>query len=350
MSEELDPEKYYVLTPNRKRVVIASLFFIFLVLVPTLFFVYYRVAIFRPSQSDKEVTLEIGKGDSAVEVAGTLYDKGAINSEFLFILYLFLNKADNTIKAGTSLVGVIQQLGHGTNDLALTFLEGWRVEEFSRLATQRLGNIDYKKFIDLAKPYEGYLFPDTYFVSKDVQEEDLIKLLRDTFDEKTRDILSEDNLKKVGLTKEQAVILASMVEREISNLEDKPIVAGILIKRWKEGVKLDIDATTQYVIADRRICDNKDYCIPTLEDYMNLNWWPKNLTREELDTNNPYNTRFVGGLPPTPISSVSLPSLEAVINYKTTPYYFYITGKDGLTYYAKDLDEHNLNVSKYLSN
>jgi len=357
MSEEMDPTKYHVLTPKNKKIIVAGLIFTFLVVVPALLFAYYKMSVFRPSQSGKEVTLEIGKGDNAVEIADKLYEKGAINSEFLFILYLFLNRADTgvqagtyTIKAGTPLVGVIQQLEHGTNDISLTFLEGWRVEEFARFASQRLDKINYKEFVDLASQHEGYLFPDTYFVNKDIQEEDLISLLTDTFDEKTKGILTEENLKKAGLTKEQAVIFASMVEREVSNEEDKPVIAGILIKRWKEGTKLDVDATTQYVVAAKRICENKDYCIPALEDFIDLNWWPRDLTREELNTDNPYNTRFVVGLPPAPISSVSLSSLNAVINYENTPYYFYITGKDGETHYAKTLSEHNENVRTYLSN
>lgn len=355
MVDELDPTKYHVITPKSKKIIIFSLIFTFLVVLPALLFSYYKIAVFRPSQSGKEVTVEIGKGDSAFEIANKLSEKGAINSEFLFVLYLFLNKADTniqagtfTIKAGTPLVGVIEQLKHGTNDVSLTFVEGWRVEEFARFASQRLSNVEYKQFVDLASPKEGYLFPDTYFVNKDINEEDLIKLLRDTFDEKTSDILSEGNLKKVGLSKEQVVVIASMVEREVSNIEDRPIIAGILIKRWKDGIKLDVDATTQYVVASDRICGGKEYCIPTLEDFYSLNWWPKDLTKEELENKSPYNTRAVVGLPPSPISSVSRSALESVVNYKETPYYFYMNDRNGVTHYAKTLEEHNSNIQRYL--
>ncbi len=356
MSEEIDPTKYHVLTPKKKRIVVFSLIFVFLIIIPAILFSYYKVAVFRPSQSGKEVTLEISSGDSAIETANKLYEKGAINSEFLFILYLFLNRADTniqagtfTIKAGTNLIDVVQQLKHGRNDITLTFLEGWRVEQFAILASQRLEKIQYKKFVELAKPYEGYLFPDTYFVNKDIQEEELVEILTDNFNKKTRDSLNEENLKKAGLTKEQVVIFASMIEREVFNPADGPIVAGILIKRWEDGMKLDVDATTQYVVAVKRICEDESYCVPTLDDFIDLNWWPNNITREELDTDDSYNTRFVVGLPPSPISSVSLPSLSAVINYESTPYYFYLTDKRGVTHYAKNITEHNENVANYLS-
>lgn len=356
MSEELDPEKYHVLTPKKKRIILLILAFVFLVLIPILSYMYYKVAVFRPSQTANEVTVKIDNGESIFEIAQKLSDKEAINSEFLFILYLFLNKTDTniqagtfTIKAGTSLVDLVQQLSHGRNDIVLTFLEGWRLEQYAILASQKLEDIDYQHLVEVAKPYEGYLFPDTYFFNKDVEEEELVEKLVDTFNVKTKDLLTEDNLKKAGLTKEQAVIFASMVEREVSNLDDRPIVAGIIIKRWKEGMKLDVDATTQYSAATRRLCRGQDYCVSSIEDIFEFEWWSKNITREELDSENPYNTRAVVGLPPTPISGFSLSSLEAVLNYQETPYYFYLTDSDGVTHYAKNITEHNQNVSKYIS-
>lgn len=356
MVEELDPEKYHIITPKKKRTIIASLVFVFLFLIPSLLFVYYKIAVWRPSQTDKEITIEIGSGDSALEVASQLYSRGAINSEFLFIFYVFLNRAETNIqagtyviKAGTPMVTVIEQLQHGTNDVTLTFVEGWRVEEFARLAAKKLTKINYKTFLDAASGAEGYLFPDTYFVNREIQDADLVKLLRDTFDQKTATVLTSANLTKAGLTKEQTVIFASMVEREVAGAADRPIVAGILIKRWKEGMKLDVDATTQYSVALARLCKGDGYCIPTLEQFVELNWWPKDLTTEELKYDSPFNTRAKAGLPPTPISSVSLSSLEAVISYQTTPYYFYLTDKGGVTHYAKTLVEHNANVKTYLS-
>ncbi len=357
MTEELDPTKYHVLTPQKKKLVILGLILLFLVIIPALLFAYYKVAVWRPSQSGKEVTLEIGTGWSVFEIADTLASKDAINSEFLFILYVFLNRGETNIQAGTykiaagtPLVKVIEQLQHGTNDVTLTFLEGWRREEFARLASKQLQKVDYKKFLDLTDGLEGYLFPDTYFVNKDIQEQDLVKLLRETFDEKTNSLLTPENLNKIGMSKIQAMIFASMVEREVSNEADRPIVAGILIKRWRDGMKLDVDATTQYAVVLKRLCKTEGYCIPTLDEFMQLEWWPRDLTKEELDFDSPYNTRFRVGLPPAPISSFSLSALNAVINYQSTPYYFYLTDKAGVTHYAKTLVEHNANTAQYLGN
>jgi UPF0755 protein len=141
-----------------------------------------------------------------------------------------------------------------------------------------------------------------------------------------------------------------LVEREVFNETDRPIVAGILIKRWKEGMKLDVDATTQYAIAINKLCKSEGYCIPTLEEFMQLEWWAKKLTQEDLNFDSPYNTRLKVGLPPAPIAAVSTSALNAVLNYQTTPYYFYLTDVNGVAHYAKTLAEHNANITKYLIN
>lgn len=358
MENELDPEKYHVLTPQKKRKFFAIGVLLFLLVVPPLSYVYYKFAVHRPSQTDREVTIEIGNGDSTLEVAGMLADEKAINSEFLFILYTFLNRKDTniqagtyTITAGTPLVELVAQLGHGTNDLKLTFLEGWRVEEIARFASARLEKINYGEFVELARKDEGYLFPDTYFINKDAQEEEVIDLLRNTFDHKTKEILTSENLAKAGLTKEQAVIFASMVEREVFDTEDRKKVAGILLKRWKEGMKLDVDATTQYAVAYTKLCPVtvETACAPTLDTIMEFDWWPYNLSSEDLSFDSPYNTRVNVGLPPAPISSFSLSSLEAVLSPEVTPYYFYLTDSKGTTHYSVTLDEHNQNITTYLN-
>lgn len=355
MTEPLDPNKYHVLTPAaKKRIVFAGLFFALIVL-PFLLRAYYRVALNRPSQSGKEVSVEIMKGDGVADIARDLLEKGVINSDFLFNIYVYTGKFGNRIQAGTykipagsNLKQVVEIIQHGTNDVQLTFLEGWRSEEFARLASNNLDNIDFQEFISLAKDKEGFLFPDTYSINKDIQEEELLNIFTSTFTEKTKDILTEDKLTKAGLTREQVIIFASILEREIHTEEDRPIVAGIIIKRWREDMKLDVDATTQYVAAWQDICGAPERCIPPLEDVENFDWWPAILTQDDLELDSPYNTRKNLGLPPLPISNPGLSAMDAVLNAKESPYYFYLTDKEGAVYYAVTLDQHNANAVKYL--
>jgi UPF0755 protein len=359
MVEPLDPKKYHVMPENLKKklLIIGSVFV--LVVAPILGYIYYNIAINRPSQLDTEVNFEIKRGEGIAEIAKNLHQKNAVNSEFLFSFYVFLNKLDTNIqagsyvlRAGTPLVGLVEQFQHGVNDTRITFLEGWRVEEYARVANAQFEKIDYNEFVKKAAPYEGYLFPDTYYFETDVREDDMITRLRENFDTQTADLLTPAKLQRSGLTKEQVVILASIVEREVNTEEDRPIVAGLLLARFREGMSLGADATTQYAVAPGILCGNDaattGMCATPLEEINDFNWWPKNLTQENLDFDSPYNTRKVAGLPPRPISNPSLSAIDAVVNFKETNYVYYLTDNYGVTHYAVTLDEHNANIAKYL--
>lgn len=334
--------------------IFAGLFFVFIIL-PFLFRVYYRFAINRPSQSGREVNIEITSGSSVAEIAKQLQVAGAINSDFLFNFYVYTGKLGGKIQAGTytvpagsNLKQVVEIIQHGTNDVRMTFVEGWRIEEYARYATSQLNNIDFRDFIGLAKDKEGFLFPDTYFVNKDIQEKELVEILSDNFTEKTQNLLLEDNLQRAGLTKEQTIIFASMVEKEVHTEEDRPVVAGILLKRWREGMMLDVDATAQYAASLVDVCGKLEYCLPNYDETKNFDWWPNILTQDDIELDSPYNTRKNLGLPPAPISNPGLDAIEAVLSARETPYYFYLTDKEGVTHYASTLEQHNINVSRYL--
>ena len=137
------------------------------------------------------------------------------------------------------------------------------------------------------------------------------------------------------MSKIQVVIDASILEREtLGDEEEVQTSAGILIKRWKSGWRLDVDDTVQYVLGYQ---ENKG------------EWWKDRLTIEDLATDSPYNTYKNKGLPPAPISNPGLGSLLASVNYdKNTPYWFYLHDREGKVHYAATLAEHNANRAKYL--
>jgi UPF0755 protein len=357
--QPLDPNKYHVLTPQKRKISILLFLLTFFILMPVFFYSYYKIAVKRPSPLDKELMFEIKSGQGISEISTNLQNVNAVNSKFMFMLYLYINRMDKGIQAGIyklsageTVVDLAEKFQHGVNDMKVTFLEGWRVEEFARKAANELSKVDYNNFVSLAKKYEGYLAPDTYEFNKDVTEEEIIARLTKTFEKKYASMVTEDKLKRLGLTKEQVFTLASIVEREVFSNEDRELVAGILLKRYKEGMKLDADATTQYAVASNRLCPNAqnlDLCAPTFEDILKFNFWPNQLTMEDLDNNSPYNTRKKIGFPPSPISSFSTDALQSVLNFKESPYLFYLTDLRGVTHYAKNLDEHNANVAQYLS-
>ncbi|MEZ6255646.1 MAG: endolytic transglycosylase MltG [Patescibacteria group bacterium] len=357
---DLDPTKYHIMSPVvKKRLVVLGIFFI-LVVLPALFYFYYSFAINRPSQNVKDFVFEINSGESATEIAQNLSDNNLVNSAAAFKLYMLLEgDASNlqagvyNIPAGTSIVALANIFSIGKNDVQITFLEGWRLEEFALEAATKLNKVDYEEFITLARPYEGKLFPDTYFVNKEIDEEELVELLQETFKTKTAGVLTEEASRRLGYTPDQIVILASIVEREAFADEERPVIAGILFDRLKSGEILGVDATTQYVVATKEICPHfvtfkTDRCVPTMAEASSTNWWPQNITIFDLQDDNPYNTRTVVGLPPTPISNPGLSAINAVLNPEQTEYLYYLHDADGDIHYAATLDAHNANVARYL--
>ncbi len=129
--------------------------------------------------------------------------------------------------------------------------------------------------------------------------------------------------------------LASIVEREARSSEERPVIAGILIKRWQEEMHLAADATIQYALG---------------YSSEEKTWWRKNLTEKDLEVESSFNTRIKVGLPPGPICSPGLASIKAVLKPTKSDYYFYLHDGDGKAHYGKTFQEHQENIAKYLSN
>lgn len=354
--ESLDSSKFHLLNMKYKKWYIAGALFLLLMVFPVLFLTYYRTALNRPAQGHKEAAFEIFEGEAVSSIAERLSAEELINSQFLFKAHLVsrglhtkIQAGHYRISAGSSVVELAELFQHGTNDVRITFLEGWRVEEYAREASEAFKKVDYVEFLKLAKEKEGFLFPDTYLFNIEVSEEEIVETLVETFRDKTTLTLKEKKLNAVGLTLDEAVTFASIVEREVADDEDRPVVAGILIKRWEDGDLIGADATTQYAIAHLRVCDPVVAVVcPTVEQAMVIDWWPKELSGGDLIWDSPYNTRKNVGLPPKPIANPGLSALEAVLNYVETPFSYYLTDDNGITHYADTLEEHKRNVALFL--
>lgn len=339
---DIEEKKYHKLDPKKKPLYLAILLFFFLVVFPTIFYFYVNFALERPAQNIKEVIFKVHRGESASQISARLYEQNLINSKFLFNAYLLITKNQSNLQAGVYKIPVginikdlVKLLSKGTDDVRITFVEGLRVEEIAEKVAQNFVGIDYEEFVDKAKPYEGKLFPDTYEFRAYADAEEIIKIMRRNFEDKVGGLLNPEALSKAGLNKEEVLILASIVEREVNKEEDRKIVAGILIKRYKERMSLGADATVQYAVA------------PKFENGKKV-WWPKNLTWDDLNSDFPFNTRKNIGLPPTPICNPGLSSIEAVLNPTETKFYYYLTDPSGITHYAVTYEEHNNNIYKYL--
>lgn len=289
------------------------------------------------SPSDKtEKVFVVVKGEGISEIADKLKKDDLIRSPFAFKLYTKQQNLDAKIQPGTfklnpsmSVATIATTLTNQPLDNWVTLLEGWRVEEMAQKLNKSLG-VDQKEFLKLAK--EGYMFPDTYLFSKDFSTKQIADRMRANFENKYTDDL-QSKIKALGLTPEQGVILASIVEREARSDEVRKMVASILLKRFKISMGLNVDSTIQYALGYQ-------------EDEQSF--WKRHLTRDDLQVKSAYNTYLHSGFPPTPICNPSLSSLKAVANADpSTPYLYYYHDSKGNSYYAKILEEHNQNVADY---
>jgi UPF0755 protein len=243
----------------------------------------------------------------------------------------------------------------GFEGVWVTIPEGWRRSQVGLAFDKQLKNcqgsektdcFSLENFLDLTVDGEGYLFPETYLVPYTSSAQSIVKLLVDTFNQKTASVLNDSNLPPEPLTYQDVVTMASLLEREVAKDEDLPIVAGILLNRLRNDWPLQVDATLQYVVATEEcakpLLNNSGGLYPVCGD-----WWPKPLAGDKA-LESPYNTYKYAGLPPAPIASPGLATIKAVMNPRMTDYWFYLTDNDGIMRYAETLEEHNANIEKYL--
>jgi len=290
----------------------------------------------------------VERGESLTLVANRLEKEGLIKSSLAFRILVLakglagkVQAGDFRLRASLTTEEVAYVLTHGTLDIWLTFPEGWRREEFSRRLVANLEDFNYQEFLNQTRNKEGYLFPDTYLIPVEASPSAVIKIINRNFEKKFSSEL-EKKAKDQGLNQKQALILASIVEREAKGSRDKALVAGILIKRWRNGWPLQVDATVQYILASQLAANL------TQEQLMGFDWWPQKITKEDLKINSPYNTYEYQGLPPAPICNPGLASIKAVIEAQASEYWFYLSDPSGEVHYARTAEEHNENISQYL--
>ncbi len=296
------------------------------------------------SSSSVSQLVTIDSGVSAKQIAAQLKQAGLIRDAAVFEWYVRNHNVRDKLQAGSyyirpnmSVAEIVGILSHGkvATDL-LTILPGKRLDQvkqefisagYSKAEVEAAFNPDlYKGSPVLSdKPagasLEGYLAPESYQKTKTTKPETIIEAaLNQTQKNLTPDIRAA--FVKRGLTVHQGIILASVVEREVSNVADKPTVAQVFLKRYSEGMQLGSDVTAFY----GAIINGQE---PTVG----------------YDT--PYNTRIHTGLPVGPISNVTASSLKAVAFPSNTDYVYFVAGDDGTTYFAHTLAEHEANVAKY---
>jgi UPF0755 protein len=280
-------------------------------------------------------TFSVKKGESVRTVANNLNREGLIKDPVIFFIIVKQLGLDQRIQAGDFLLSpsqsaydIANSLQTGSYDVRIVIPEGKRAEEIADILEERVDSYD-DSWRGQLEAEEGYLFPDTYLFPKDATIDVIISTLRSNFDEKYNTL---EGIQNTSLTQDEIVTIASMVEREARHDEDRPLVASVILNRYRIGMRLDIDATIQYALGFQ---ENEN------------RWWKEGLTFADLKLNSPYNTYKTASLPPTPISNPGLAALQAVVTPADTDYFFYLSDENGNNHYARTNEEHEANKSRY---
>lgn len=330
---------------KKKALLIITLASIFFLLIMGGFF-WWKINsdLVNPTNKEK-IFFPINKGDSLNKISSGLKEKGLINDPVYFRLLAFITGYARELKAGgyylspsMSAKDIMQLLTKGSNDQWVTIIEGLRQEEIVQILIENGFSIDVKKWENEVNygELEGKLFPDSYLVPVNATQGAILLIINKNFKKKVETDLNTE-IKKNSLNLNQIIVLASIVEREAREDKDRGIVAGILLKRMQNDWPLQVDAALQYAIGTKK-CQNKTEC----------DWWPKNLSKQDLQFKSPFNTYLYKGLPPWPISNPGLSSIKAVLNPVKTDYWYYISDNNGIMHYAKTDVEHAQNINKYL--
>lgn len=280
----------------------------------------------------------IAPAESISSIANRLQESNLISDADIFFDYVVYTGIDITIQAGEfnlspaqSIMDIAQALQKfSPTDATLVILAGWRMEEIAAsLPTSGLvidpdafilsASADVPTVLSFASPIsmEGFFYPDTYTIPRETTVNELLEIIgRNFVGHITTDM--QNAYTNRGLTLNQAVILASIVEREAIHHEEAPMIASVYLNRLAINMKLDADPTVQYALG---------YQFDT------NSWWKSPLSLDDLQINSAYNTYQNVGLPPTPISNPSLEALMSVAYPESTPYYFFRAACDGSGYH-----------------
>ncbi len=322
---------------------IIGLLVLFLVLIPFSVKNYFDKNLYK---------IEIPNGSSGSKIVEILYSNGIIRDEISFKIYLYLFSYGNKFKSGiyylspsmtNAKIAYLLSEGKTTmTNIKVTIPEGASIykmariiadagieinrENFERLAIDGINSEVESKFPFLKsvpiKSLEGYLFPDTYFFQKSSSIDQIVSAMLNRFSEVVLPIYSKSNSK---FSLHQVLTLASIIEKEAQIDEERPIIASVFLNRLKNNIALRADPTIKYALKN-----------PS-----------KRVMFSHLQVNSPYNTYLYRGLPPGPICSPGIKSIEAVLNPAKTNYLYFVSNGDGTHTFSSSWNEHKKAADRF---
>jgi len=317
-----------------------------------LFFIFalYWLLFVPPSKTALAKLIFIKKGTHLKKVSEILKQEGVIKNRHFFILLTKVLGKKAKVKAGeyefhTQMLPleILDALVKGqVKHHLVTIPEGYTLSQIAQLL-EDLNLVEKKGFLQKAsssafitslglspamggkgQTLEGYLFPDTYHLFREMNSEEVIQMMVHQF----KKVFGPDfvnQASELGISEREAVILASIIEKETPLPEEKPLISAVFHNRLKRKIPLQSDPTVIYGIK-------------------NFNG---NLTKEHLMRPTPYNTYLNAGLPPTPICNPGKDSLLAAVRPASVPYLYFVSKNDGSHIFSSDIEEHNRAVWKY---
>lgn len=278
----------------------------------------------------------IKKGEDLNSIIKRLSSENLIRNKLVFFTIALQRGIEKKVQAGDFQLSkkmtaheVAETLTHGTADEWVTIVEGLRKEEIAQKLTEQF-TLSEISFIEQAR--EGRLFPDTYRIPKTASIETIIQIMETNFQAKMAEARKEFPFEK--RSDKEILILASLIEREAKFVDDRRLVADIILKRIQSDMKLQLDATVQYGLGYQR---------------KEKSWWKRDITFEDLKVDNTYNTYERVGLPPAPICNPGLDSIKAALSATgNTKFLYYVSDKNGRIHGAVTDTEHLENIRKYI--
>ena len=314
-----------------------------------LFFIFglYWFLFVPPSKTALAKLIFVKKGTHLKKVSEILKQEGVIKNRHFFILLTTVLGEKAKIKAGeyefhTQMLPleVLDALVKGqVKHHLVTIPEGYTLSQIAQLL-EDLNLVEKKGFLQKASSpafinalglsqfagptLEGYLFPETYHLFREMDSEEVIQMMVYQF----KKVFGPDLVNRaseLGISEKEVVILASIIEKETPLPEEKPLISAVFHNRLKRKIPLQSDPTVIYGIK-------------------NFNG---NLTKEHLMRPTPYNTYLIAGLPPTPLCNPGKDSLLAAVRPAPVPYLYFVSKNDGSHFFSSDIEEHNRAVWKY---
>lgn len=332
--------------PKFLKILISALAIIFLISILLLFLVrFYQSP--ADSSAVSVVTFTVEKGEGLPEIAAKLQKQGLIRNKNMFIAVAFIDNKFNKFYSGKYAVSAnmnVRQIMAVLNtppppvvEVTVLLKEGWTTGQYAQALAQS-GVCERQEFLDIVSDpaahgidthatygmkmdhLEGFLFPETYRF----QQGDCIKAVRRMLSQFFKYFTPdhEDKAKALGFTPYQAVVLASIVEKETRAPVELDRVAGVFIKRLRNGWKLEADATFKYIDGE----------------------WEPDLNIRDPRAQHKYNTYVINGLPPRPIGNPGAKALDATVNpEQDSPYWYFVTKNDGTHqhFFSRSKDQHD---------